>query len=122
MEIVIKYGKLKQLEILHECIIFFSVLTYKQLECYPIHSRYFYGEIHILFGFRDFIQKGSAILYTTENTQPEVDKNVELITTALTGKPASNILVVFEFIKEETRVLKYPSGHESSQHADITTI
>lgn len=37
----------------------------------------------------------------TENTQLAAHKNVELITTSLTGKPAPDILADFEFNEEE---------------------
>ena len=47
----------------------------------------------------------------TENTQLAADKNVELITTSLTGKPASDILADFEFNEEGTKVLRCPAGH-----------
>ena len=39
----------------------------------------------------------------TENIQLAADKNVELITTSLTGKPAPDILADFEFNKEGTK-------------------
>lgn len=48
----------------------------------------------------------------TENTQLAADKNVELITTSLTGKPAEDILADFEWDEEGTRVLRCPAGHE----------
>ena len=47
----------------------------------------------------------------TENTQLAADKNVELITTNLTGKPAPDILADFEFNEEGTKVLRCPAGH-----------
>ena len=47
----------------------------------------------------------------TENTQLAADKNVELITTSLTGKPAPDILADFEFNEEGTKVLRCPAGH-----------
>jgi hypothetical protein len=47
-----------------------------------------------------------------ENTQLAADKNVELITTSLTGKPAPDILADFEFNEEGTKVLRCPAGHE----------
>jgi len=48
----------------------------------------------------------------TENTQLAADKNVELITTSLTGKEAPDILADFEFNEEGTKVLRCPAGHE----------
>ena len=39
----------------------------------------------------------------TENTQLAAHKNVELITTSLTGKPAPDILADFEFNEEEQK-------------------
>ena len=39
----------------------------------------------------------------TENTQLAAHKNVELITTSLTGKPAPDILADFEFNEEGSR-------------------
>ena len=47
----------------------------------------------------------------TENTQLANDKNVELITTSLTGKAAPDIIADFEFNEEGTQVLKCPAGH-----------
>ncbi len=47
----------------------------------------------------------------TENTQLAADKNVELITTSLTGKEAPDILADFEFNEEGTKVLRCPAGH-----------
>lgn len=47
----------------------------------------------------------------TENTQLATDKNVELSTTSLTGKPAQDILADFEFNEEGTKVLRCPAGH-----------
>ena len=47
----------------------------------------------------------------TENAQLADDKNVELITTSLTGKPAPDILADFEFNGEGTKVLRCPAGH-----------
>lgn len=47
-----------------------------------------------------------------ENTQLAADKNVELITTSLTGKEAPDILADFEFNEEGTKVLRCPAGHE----------
>ena len=41
----------------------------------------------------------------TENTQLAAGKNVELITTSLTGKTAPDILADFEFNEEGTKVL-----------------
>ena len=47
----------------------------------------------------------------TENTQLAAEKNVELITTSLTGKPAPDILADFEFNEEGTQVLRCPAGY-----------
>ena len=47
----------------------------------------------------------------TENTQVAAKKNVELITTSLTGKPALDILTDFEFNKEGTKVLRCLAGY-----------
>lgn len=47
----------------------------------------------------------------TENTQLAADKNVELITTSLTGKPAPDILADFEFNEEGTKVLRCPASY-----------
>ena len=47
----------------------------------------------------------------TEYTQLVADKNVELITTSLTGKTAPDILADFEFNEEGTKVLRCPAGH-----------
>lgn len=48
----------------------------------------------------------------TENIQLASDKNVELITTSLTGKEAPDILADFEFNEEGTKVIRCPAGHE----------
>ena len=48
----------------------------------------------------------------TETIQLAADKNVELITTSLTGKEAPDILADFEFNEEETKVLRCPAGYE----------
>lgn len=47
----------------------------------------------------------------TEHTQLAADKNIDLITTSLTGKPAPDILADFEFNEEGTKVLRCPAGH-----------
>lgn len=47
----------------------------------------------------------------TENTQLANGKNVELITTSLTGKAAPDILADFEFNEEGTKVLRCPAGY-----------
>ena len=47
----------------------------------------------------------------TENTQLAAEKNVELITTSLKGKPAPDILADFEFSEEGTKVLRCPAGN-----------
>lgn len=47
----------------------------------------------------------------TENTRLSADKNIELITTSLTGKPTLDILADFEFNEEGTKVLRCPAGH-----------
>lgn len=48
----------------------------------------------------------------TENIQLASGKNVELVTTSLTGKKAPDILADFEFNEEGTKVLRCPAGHE----------
>ena len=48
----------------------------------------------------------------TENTQLAADKNVELITTSLTGKAAPDIFADFEFNEDGSKVLRCPAGHE----------
>lgn len=47
----------------------------------------------------------------TENTRLASEKNVELITTSLTGKSAPDILAEFEFNEEGTKVLRCPAGY-----------
>ena len=47
----------------------------------------------------------------TENRQFALEKNVELITTSLTGKSAPDILADFEFNEEGTKVLRCPAGY-----------
>ena len=56
----------------------------------------------------------------TENTQLAADKNVELITTSLTGKPAPDILADFEFNEEGPIVLRCPAGHAPKNKAGNT--
>lgn len=48
----------------------------------------------------------------TKNTQLAADKNVELVTTDLTGKPAEDILADFKFNEEGTEILECPAGHK----------
>lgn len=47
----------------------------------------------------------------TENIQLAANKNVELITTSLTGKPAPDVLADFEFNEDGTKVLRCPAGY-----------
>ena len=47
----------------------------------------------------------------TENIQHAANKNVELITTSLTGKPAPDVLADFEFNEDGTKGLRCPAGH-----------
>lgn len=47
----------------------------------------------------------------TENVQLADEKNIDLITTSLTGKQAPDILADFEFNEEGTKVLRCPAGH-----------
>lgn len=47
----------------------------------------------------------------TENIQLAANKNVELITKSLTGKPAPDVLADFEFNEDGTKVLRCPAGH-----------
>lgn len=47
----------------------------------------------------------------TENTQLAAEKNVELITTSMTGKPVPDILADFEFNEDGTKVIRCPAGH-----------
>ena len=55
----------------------------------------------------------------TENTQLAADKNVELITTSLTGKSAPDILADFEFNEEGTKVLRCPAGHAPKSYSYV---
>ena len=48
----------------------------------------------------------------TENTHLAAEKNVELITTSMTGKAAPEIFADFEFNEEGTKVLRCPAGYE----------
>lgn len=48
----------------------------------------------------------------TVNQSLAKDKNVELITTSLTGKDTADIMAEFEFNEEGTMVLRCPAGHE----------
>ena len=60
-------------------------------------------------------QEESTVIVTdgaysgTENTRLAAEKNVELITTSLTGKAAPDIFADFEFNEEGTRVLRCPA-------------
>ena len=47
----------------------------------------------------------------TENVKLANDKNIELITTSLTGKPVKDILSEFTISEDGTKVLKCPAGH-----------
>lgn len=47
----------------------------------------------------------------TENIQLADDKNVELLTTSLTGKPTPDILADFEWGEEGTKALRCPAGY-----------
>lgn len=48
-----------------------------------------------------------------ENVQLADDKNIELITISLTGKPAPDILADIEWDEEGTKVLRCFAGHAS---------
>lgn len=48
----------------------------------------------------------------TENQALAKDKNVELITTSLTGRDTADIMADFEFNEAGTKVLHCPAGHE----------
>lgn len=48
----------------------------------------------------------------TENTALAKEKNVNLITTSLTGREAPDIIADFEFNEEGTRVLRCPAGYQ----------
>lgn len=50
--------------------------------------------------------------YGDENTQLAADKNVELITTNLSGVPTPDIFADFEFSADGKKVLRCPAGHE----------
>lgn len=58
----------------------------------------------------------------TANTQLAADKNIELITTSLTGKAAPDILGDFEFNEEGTKVLRCPAGYtpKSCSHMKLS--
>lgn len=47
----------------------------------------------------------------TENVKLAKDKNIELITTSLTGKPVKDILSEFTISEDGTKVLECPAGH-----------
>ena len=47
-----------------------------------------------------------------ENSQLAEEKNIELITTNLTGKPAPDILAEFEFNEDGTKIVRCPAGHQ----------
>lgn len=53
----------------------------------------------------------------TENTKLAVGKNVELITTALTGKASPDILADFEFNEERTKVIRCPASYEPKSYS-----
>ncbi len=50
--------------------------------------------------------------YGDENIQAAAEKNVELVTTDLTGKPTPDIYADFEFSEDGEKVLKCPASHE----------
>lgn len=47
----------------------------------------------------------------TENRKQASEKNIQLITTSLTGKAAPDILADFEFDETETKVIRCPAGY-----------
>lgn len=58
------------------------------------------------------IQQSMICLSDAYQSRPLLKmKNVELITTSLTGKPAPDILADFEFNEDGTKVLRCPAGH-----------
>ncbi len=63
-------------------------------------------------------QKDQTIIVTdgaysgAENTKLAAEKNVELITTSLTGKTAEDILADFKFNEDGTKILECPAGHK----------
>lgn len=48
----------------------------------------------------------------TENSALAKEKNVNLITTSLTGRETADIMADFEFNEEGTKVIRCPAGHE----------
>lgn len=54
---------------------------------------------------------GDGAYHGANNQHLAKEKNVELITTSLTGREVSDIMADFEFNEEGTRVLKCPAGH-----------
>ena len=50
--------------------------------------------------------------YSAENAMLAESKNMEIITTALSGNPTKDICADFEFSEDGKRVLRCPAGHE----------
>ena len=49
--------------------------------------------------------------YSKENVRLAAEKNIDLITTGLTGRDAKEILNEFEYNEDNTKVLRCPAGH-----------
>ena len=59
--------------------------------------------------------------YSKENVQLASEKNIELVTTGLSGKDAKEILNEFTYNEELTRVLKCPAGYEPRSSCFVQT-
>ena len=59
--------------------------------------------------------------FSSENIKQAAEKNIELITSGLSGKDAKDILNDFEYNEEETKVIRCPAGNEPRSSCYITT-
>lgn len=59
--------------------------------------------------------------YSNENMELASEKNIQLITTALTGTDAKDILNQFEYNENLTKVLRCPAGYEPRSSCFVTS-
>lgn len=59
--------------------------------------------------------------FSDENIHLAKEKNIELITTGLTGADAKDILNEFEYNEDKTKVIRCPAGHQPRSSCFIST-
>lgn len=59
--------------------------------------------------------------YSKENVQQASEKEIDLVTTGLSGKEAKDIFNEFEFNEELTKVLKCPAGYQPQSNCYVST-